>query len=99
MPVGQSFPTDPPTKWRKLMKKILAIAAVVAGLGTASSIAHAQGYVVNGHTASPAEVQLLASYGFSSGHWVVDGWGISPAHSEALAAGMSSRRSSANDRQ
>ena len=58
------------------MKKMLAIAA---GLGMTGSLAHAQGYVVNGRAASPAEVQHLVSYGAQPGHWLVDGYGIASA--------------------
>jgi hypothetical protein len=61
------------------MRKALIIAALVSGLGAAGSAAHAQGYLVNGHAASPAEVQQLASYGAQPGSWVVDGYGISAA--------------------
>jgi hypothetical protein len=81
------------------MKKMLAIAAVVAGLGTVSPLARAQGYIVNGHAASPAEVQFLASYGVSPGHWVVNGWGISADESGSSAGGKSSVSNSADNRQ
>ena len=77
------------------MKKILAIAAVVAGLSTVSPLAHAQGYIVNGHAASSAEAQLLASYGVAPGQWVVDGWGISPAPSGQPTADKSPTSDSA----
>jgi hypothetical protein len=80
------------------MKKILAIATVVAGLGTVSPPAHAQGYIVNGHAASPAEAQFLASYGLSPGRWVVNGWGIS-ADEEGAAVSKSSVSSSVSNRQ
>jgi hypothetical protein len=40
------------------------------------------GYVVNGHAASPAETQVLVSYGVQPGQWVVNGYGISPARDE-----------------
>ena len=63
------------------MKKVLAIAAVTVGLGVASIPANAQGYVVNGHSASKAEVQLLVSHGAQPGKWLVDGYGISAADS------------------
>jgi hypothetical protein len=59
------------------MKKMLAIAAIVAGLGIASPLALAQGYIVNGRAASLAEVQSLASHGAPPGHWFVDGYGMS----------------------
>ena len=58
------------------MKKLLAIAAVTVGLGVASIPANAQSYVVNGHSASKAEVQLLVSHGAQPGKWLVDGYGI-----------------------
>jgi hypothetical protein len=54
---------------------------VVLGLLGAASFAGS--YIVNGHAASPAEMQLLASYGVQPGHWVVDGYGISPAVEKA----------------
>ena len=76
------------------MKKMLTIAAVAAGLGITSPLAHAQNYVVNGHAASPAEAQLLASYGAQPGQWVIDGWGISPAASDQPADGKSPTPSS-----
>ena len=47
--------------------------------------AFAGGYVVNGHTASRAETQFLASYGVQPGSWKVDGYGISPAVQKATA--------------
>ena len=53
------------------MKKVLAIAAVTVGLSVASIPANAQGYVVNGHNASKAEVQLLVSHGAQPGKWPV----------------------------
>ena len=34
---------------------------------------------VNSHAASPAEMQLLGSYGAQPGKWVFAGYGISPA--------------------
>ena len=63
------------------MKKLLAIAAVAVGLSVASIPANAQSYVVNGHSASKAEVQLLVSHGAQPGKWLVDGYGISAADS------------------
>jgi len=64
------------------MKKLLAIAAVTVGLSAAATtVANAQGYLVNGHAASKAEAQLLVSYGVQQGNWVVDGYGIAPADS------------------
>jgi hypothetical protein len=61
------------------MTRFLAVAALAAGLVAANAPAHAQNYTVNSRTASPAEVQLLVSYGFQPGHWKLDGFGISPA--------------------
>ncbi len=65
------------------MKKIL-ITSIVLGLGLASPT-FAGGYTVNGHAATPAEMQLLASYGARPGNWVVDGYGISPVVEKAAA--------------
>jgi hypothetical protein len=61
------------------MNRTLIIAAVALGLSLAVTPAFAGGYVVNGHAASRAETQLLASYGAQPGSWKVDGYGISPA--------------------
>jgi hypothetical protein len=61
------------------MKTTLAIAGIAMGLGIATLPAHAQGYVVNGRAASPAEVHLLVSSGAQPGQWLVDGLGIAPA--------------------
>lgn len=63
------------------MKKMLAIAAVVAGLSATAPLAHAQSYIINERVASPAEVQRLVSYGAQPGHWRVDGYGISSTES------------------
>jgi len=63
------------------MKKLLAIAALMVGLGFASLPVQAQGYVVNGRSASQAEVQLLVSHGAQPGKWLLDGYGISAADS------------------
>jgi hypothetical protein len=66
----------------RTMKKFLAIAAVTVGLSAAATtVANAQGYLVNGHAASKAEAQLLTSYGVQKGNWVVDGYGIASADS------------------
>jgi hypothetical protein len=61
------------------MKKMLTIAAFVAGIGAATPLAQAQSYVINGHAASVTEVQRLVSYGAQPGNWVVDGYGITSA--------------------
>jgi hypothetical protein len=52
----------------------------------AQSVTKAQAYTVNGHTASKAEVQFLASYNAPDGHWVVDGFGMSQVSNEHPAA-------------
>ncbi len=65
------------------MKKTLITSAVAVVLGLLSAPIFASGYVVSGHAASPAEVQLLASYGAKPGNWTVNGWGISPAVKKA----------------
>jgi hypothetical protein len=57
----------------------VAIAAVAASLIMASPPASAQGYFVNGHAASAAEVQYLSTHGMPPGNWRIDGWGIGPA--------------------
>jgi hypothetical protein len=67
------------------MQKTLISSIVALGLGLLGSPAFAAGYTVNGHAASPAETQLLASYGAQPGNWVVDGYGISPAVRKAVA--------------
>jgi hypothetical protein len=77
------------------MKKTLNIAIAAAlGLGLLGSPSFAgsptfASYVVNGHAASPAEMQLLASYGVQPGQWVIDGYGISPAVQKASAPAAS----------
>ena len=67
------------------MNKTLITTVVALGLGLLSSPTFASSYVVNGHAASPAEMQFLASYGVRPGNWVVDGYGISPAVQKANA--------------
>jgi hypothetical protein len=54
----------------------LAIAAAALNL-FAPAVGHAQAYIVNGHSASKAEAQFLASYSAPAGHWQVDGYGFS----------------------
>ena len=44
-------------------------------LNVFAPLAHA--YVVNGHAASKAEAQFLASYSAPAGNWQVDGYGFS----------------------
>ena len=65
------------------MKKILIITVLALGLGLVSAPSNAGGYVVNGHTASAAEVQLLVATGVQPGAWVVNGYGVSPAAENA----------------
>ncbi len=67
------------------MKKTLITSIVALGLALSGGSAFAGGYTVNGHAATPAEMQLLASYGAQPGNWVVDGYGISPAVYKAAA--------------
>lgn len=67
------------------MKKTLITGAVAVVLGLLSAPTFASGYVVNGHAASPVEMQLLVSHGVSPGNWMVDGYGISPAVEKAAA--------------
>ena len=63
----------------------------------APAVGHAQDYIVNGHEASKAEAQFLASYSAPAGHWQVDGYGISrvadehPAPPVAKGAGSKCR--------
>jgi hypothetical protein len=64
-----------------LLQNTLAIAALVVRFSIASQPTDAQSYVVNGRTASQAEVQLLVSHGAQPGKWLVDGYGISAADS------------------
>ena len=54
---------------------ILVVAGMVA-LDVFAPVVRAQDYVVNGHTATRAEAQLLTSYSAPSGHWQMDGYGI-----------------------
>ena len=79
-----------------LLQKTLAITALVVRFGIASQPTNAQGYVVNGRTASQAEVQVLISHGAQPGKWLVDGYGISAADSGPMkqqpAAASSGRK-------
>lgn len=70
------------------MKQVAIAIAVALGLGMFSPATYAGSYFVNGHAASPAEVQLLVSYGAQPGHWRVDGYGISSdddAHAQPVS--------------
>jgi hypothetical protein len=58
------------------MGKFLVLAAATLALNAIAPRAHAQDYVVNGHTATKAEAQLLTSYSAPAGHWQMDGYGI-----------------------
>ena len=64
------------------MVKYLVLTAAIVALNVIAPLAHAQDYVVNGHAASKAEAQFLASYSAPAGHWQVDGYGFSRAADE-----------------
>jgi len=65
----------------------LALAIATAALNVfAPAIGYAQDYVVNGHNASKAEVQFLASYSAPAGQWQSDGYGISRVADERPVA-------------
>jgi hypothetical protein len=64
----------------------LAIATVVALNVFAPAVGYAQDYVVNGHAASKAEAQFLASYSAPAGQWQSDGYGISRVADEQPVA-------------
>jgi hypothetical protein len=60
-----------------MKSKFLALAIATAALNVfAPAVGHAQGYIVNGHNASKAEAQFLASYSAPAGQWQADGYGI-----------------------
>ena len=59
------------------MGKFLVLAAATVALNAFAPLAHAQDYTANGHVASKAEAQFLASYSAPAGHWQVDGYGFS----------------------
>jgi hypothetical protein len=61
------------------MSRFLILVAVMVALDVFAPVVRAQDYVVNGHSASKAEAQLLTSYRAQPGRWVVDGYGISMA--------------------
>ncbi|HEY7576925.1 MAG TPA: hypothetical protein VH855_04955 [Acetobacteraceae bacterium] len=78
------------------MKKSLLAATAALVFGLSSAPGFAGSYVVNGHAASPAEVQLLTANGAQPGTWVVNGYGIAPgdrAASEPQKASKSSSKS------
>jgi hypothetical protein len=68
------------------MKTALALASIALALGIASAPARAQSYVVNGHAASPAEVQRLVASGIPPGQWSVNGFGISATGNGSVQA-------------
>ena len=68
--------------------KAFAIAALATALSFASAAHAAQGYVVNDRAASPAEMQVLASYAAQPGKWTQNGFGISRAAAEAGSASI-----------
>ncbi len=76
------------------MKKTLITAVLALGLGLVATPTFAGDYFVNGHAASPAETQILVSYGAQPGRWVVNGYGIAPAieRAGAPATGSSSNK-------
>ena len=80
------------------MKKTFITSAVGVVLGLLSAPTFASGYVVNGHAASPAETQLLVSYGAQPGQLVVDGYGVSPAVEKAAVAAPESSNNGKNCR-
>ena len=56
----------------------LAPAIATAALNViVPAVGHAQDCIVNGHNASKAEAQFLASYSAPAIYWQVDGYGIS----------------------
>jgi hypothetical protein len=71
------------------MGKFLVLAAAVA-LNVFAPTANADEYVVNGHAASKAEAQFLASYSAPAGSWQVDGYGFSRVADEHPVAGQPS---------
>jgi hypothetical protein len=62
-----------------MTKTLITAAAVAVALGFFSTPTFAKSYIVNGHTASAAEVQHLASHGFQPGAWAVSGFAITAA--------------------
>ena len=77
------------------MKTLIITTTILAlGLGFLSTPSFASGYIVNGHTASPAEAQHLVASGVQQGAWVVNGYGIAPAERASFTAPASSTESS-----
>ena len=70
-----------------MKSKFLALAIAIAALNVfAPAVGYAQDYVVNGHSASKAEAQFLASYSAPAGQWQFDGYGISRVADEQPVA-------------
>jgi len=65
----------------------LGIATATALNIFAPAVGYAQDYVVNGHSASKAEAQFLASYSAPAGQWQFDGYGISRVCSATIWMG------------
>ena len=59
------------------MKRFFMLVAATVALDVFAPVVHAQDYTVNGHAASKAEAQFLASYSAPAGRWQVDGYGFS----------------------
>jgi len=58
------------------MKRFLMLVAATVALDVFAPVVRAQDYTVNGHAASKAEAQFLASFGAPAGRWQVDGYGF-----------------------
>jgi hypothetical protein len=63
-------------------------------LGFFNAPTFAKSYVINGHAASPAEVQFLVSNGVPPGTWVVNGFGIAPADGASASTKPTAAKSS-----
>jgi hypothetical protein len=75
------------------MTKTLITTVLALGLGFLSSPSFAGSYIVNGHTASPAEAQHLVASGVQQGAWEFNGSGIAPAERTSFAAQSSTEAS------
>ena len=76
-----------------MMKTLITTIVLALGLSFFSAPSFANGYVVNGHAASPAEAQHLIASGVQQGAWVVNGYGIAPAERASLTAPASNEAS------
>jgi hypothetical protein len=74
------------------MKQTLITTVLALGLGFLSTPSFASGYVVNGHAASPAEVQQLVTSGVQQDAWIVNGYGIAPAEHASLTVPAATER-------